>query len=96
MIESCKLQVFHMETKKLQYTLGRETEASLAIMGVRFRPPGLDSQGARHVLLAVGADGHVRRWHVSTGRKLFEELEADNEVFACDYREWSLKLVVGC
>jgi len=80
-------QVFHTATKKLQYTLGRPSEDALPIMGVRFRPAGKDSQGARHVLLAVGCDGSVRRWHVSTGRKLFDTHEEDNEVFACDYRE---------
>ncbi|CAE6952501.1 ago [Symbiodinium sp. KB8] len=80
-------QVFHAATKKLQYTLGRASDDSMPIMGVRFRPPGMDSQGARHVLLAVGVDGSVRRWHVSTGRKLFDTHEKDNEVFCCDYSE---------
>ncbi|KAA0154920.1 hypothetical protein FNF27_03004 [Cafeteria roenbergensis] len=79
------VRVFHAATKKLQYTLGRASDDSMPIMGVRFRPPGMDSQGARHVLLAVGVDGSVRRWHVSTGRKLFDTHEKDNEVFCCDY-----------
>jgi hypothetical protein len=59
----------------------------MAIMCTRFRPAGVDSQGVRHVMLAVGADGSVRRWHVSTGKMLFETFEKDNEVFTCDYRE---------
>ena len=84
---SAASQVFHTSTNKLQYTMGTPRDDNLPIMAVKFRPAGVDSQGARHVLLAVGADGSVRRWHVSTGRLLFDKVEKDNEVFACDYRE---------
>lgn len=58
---------------------------SMPITSLRFRPPTAAST-TRSILLACGADGSARHWHVTSGKCLATIMEKDNQIFACDYR----------
>jgi hypothetical protein len=69
-------------------------DPGLPITALRFRPPSVASQ-TRNVLLACGADGAARHWHVASGRLLSATYEPDNQIFAADYRSDGLAFATG-
>ena len=48
---------------------------------------GAAAAKGRHVLLACGADGMIRHWHVTSGKLMSKLAEPGNQIFACDYRK---------
>mmetsp|Transcript_43686 Transcript_43686/g.70994 ORF Transcript_43686/g.70994 Transcript_43686/m.70994 type:complete len:282 (+) Transcript_43686:59-904(+) len=86
------VRVYNPETGKLVYTLIPDQASNLPITCVRFRPFTAASK-TRNVLLAAGADGVLRHWHITSGKCLNQITETDNQVYAIDYRSDGLKFL---
>ena len=78
--------MYAADTGAAQYTLQPGTADALPITALRFRPGGAASK-AKNILLAAGADGVIRHWHVSSSKCISKIVEPNNQVFAADYRK---------
>ena len=78
------VRVYAADTGALQCTLpSTGAYDALPITALRWRPGGK----TKNVLLAAGADGSVRHWHVATQKCLSKLVEPNNQIFAVDYRK---------
>eukprot|EP00741_Cyanophora_paradoxa_P017922 tig00021036_g17306.t1 len=88
------IKIFNAESGKLSYELVSDGSAVLPITCLRFRPYTAQSK-TKNVLLATGADGTVKHWHITSGKCLHTITEEDNQVYALDYRYDGLKFITA-
>ncbi|RKP19129.1 LNS2-domain-containing protein, partial [Rozella allomycis CSF55] len=76
--------VYHSKTGN---SLGNlvEPNSKLPCTTLCFRPQVANQQRTKNVLLAGYTDGHIRHWHSTSGRKLSEISEGDNQIFTVDF-----------
>ena len=79
-------QVYQASTGRLAYSLKESALDEMPITSLRFRPASASSK-TKNVLLAVGADGVVRHWHVTSSRCIHTITETDNQTYCVDYRK---------
>mmetsp|Transcript_6026 Transcript_6026/g.10357 ORF Transcript_6026/g.10357 Transcript_6026/m.10357 type:complete len:336 (-) Transcript_6026:268-1275(-) len=86
------IRIFNTDAGKVVYQLIHEGTGSLPTTCIRFRPLTAASK-TKNVLLAAGADGMIRHWHVTSGKCLHTIKEENNQIYAIDYRYDGLKFV---
>ena len=79
------IRVFKTSNGALCYSLNVGKPDGMPTTSLRFRPHTSSSK-TKNVLLAVNSDGAVQHWHITSGKRLHEIIEEDNQCFAVDYR----------
>ena len=79
------IRVFKTSNGALCYSLNVGKPDGMPTTSLRFRPHTSSSK-TKNVLLAVNSDGAVQHWHITSGKRLHEIIEKDNQCFAVDYR----------
>lgn len=79
-------QVYHTATGALAYLLKDSVLDEMPITSLRFRPASSSSK-TKNVLLAVGADGVAKHWHITSSKCMHTIVEPDNQLYCVDYRQ---------
>jgi COMPASS component SWD3 len=79
-------QVYQTSSGRLAYSLKESALDELPITALRFRPASASSK-TKNVLLAVGADGLCRHWHITSQRCMHTITEPGNQLYCVDYRK---------
>jgi len=76
--------VYNALTGKHTFTLAAHDGDNLPLTQLRWRSHNFPGK-TKHVLVAVGADGSVRHWHVPSKKLLHEVIEEGNQLFCLDF-----------
>jgi WD40 repeat protein len=88
------IKVFNADTGRVSFDLQPGSAAALPATSLRFRPSN-DATRTKNVLVSTNAVGAVQHWHVTSGKCLHTIEEADNQVYALDYRPDGLEFATG-
>jgi len=79
------IRVFNTSTGRLAYNLQRGSAMALPSTAVKFRPD-VEHIKTKNVLISADALGNLDHWHMTSGKCLHTIKEADNQIFALDFR----------
>ena len=89
------------KAKKTEYSLvevgtlaGARSDAPTPVTAVAFRPVPTAS-GTKNLVLSGNTVGHLRMYHATSGKLLWQVEEAGNQVYAIDYRPDGRRFATG-
>lgn len=81
-----EVRIYHTATGRIAYSLRDGAGEALPITAIKFRPASSSSK-TKNVLLAVGADGAVKHWHITSSKCMHTMFEPHNQLFCAEYRK---------